>query len=131
VIGGKVLDASALLHFATAKSVYVQAVAWAAVEDSIVLVVPAAALTVAWADIPSTGHEVLGVLLNLPVTVIDILDRTRARDVGLFLAGISSEKQLMLAHVLECARNRGWPVLTADPHSLRSLDSSVEVEELP
>jgi hypothetical protein len=72
VIGGKVLDASALSHFATVKSIYAQAVAWAAFEDNTVLVVPAAALTVAWADIPSSGHEVLEVLLNLPVTVIDI-----------------------------------------------------------
>ena len=53
MIGGKVLDASALSHFATVKSIYAQAVAWAAVEDNTVLVVPATALTVAWADIPS------------------------------------------------------------------------------
>jgi len=131
VIGGKVLDASALAHFATVKSIYAQAVAWAAVEDNTVLVVPAAALALAWAGIPSSGHEVLEVLLNLPVTVIDTLDRARAQEVGLFLAGTDSREQPTAAHVLQCAHDRGWPVLTADPHTLRALDSTVEVEELP
>jgi len=71
------------------------------------------------------------VLLNLPVTVIDVLDRTRAQDVGLFLARIGSREQPTAAHVLRCAPDSGWPVLTADPHTLRALDSSVEVDELP
>lgn len=131
MIGGKVLDASALSHFATVRSIYAQAVAWAAVEDNTVLVVPAAALALAWADVPSSGHEVLEVLLDLPVTVIDTLDRARAQDVGLFLAGTGSKEQPTAAHVLQCAHDRGWPILTADPHTLRALDSTVEVEELP
>jgi hypothetical protein len=67
-------------------------------------VLDASALAVAWADIPSSG---------------------------LFLARIGSKEQPTAAHVLQCAHGRGWPVLTADPHTLRALDSSVEVEELP
>ena len=74
-------------------------------------VLDASALTVAWADIPSSGHEVLEVLLNLPVTVIDTLDRSRAQDVGLFLAGIGSREQPTAAHVLQCAREG-----LANPH---------------
>jgi hypothetical protein len=44
VIGGWVLDADALTGFATGSSVYVQALVWTAVEESVVLAVPATVL---------------------------------------------------------------------------------------
>lgn len=49
------LDASALIAFATGRPVYVRALVWAAVEANIVLAVPSAALSKAWSVLsPST-----------------------------------------------------------------------------
>ena len=44
MIGGRVLDATALAAFAIGRPVYVRALVWAAVEENIVLAVPSAAL---------------------------------------------------------------------------------------
>lgn len=62
MIGGRVLDASALVVFATQRSVYAAALVWTAVEESIVLVVPSTAIATAWADLEDKNHPVLEVL---------------------------------------------------------------------
>jgi hypothetical protein len=131
VIGGRILDTSALEHFATGRSVYARALIWAAVEQSSVLVVPSASLTMAWSRIPTEVHEVLTLLLGLPNTVVEVLGEPTAHEVGLFLAAAGGGVELTAAHVVWCWRRRGWAVLTADPGSLRELDPNVEVEELP
>jgi hypothetical protein len=131
VIGGRILDTSALEHFATGRSVYARALVWATVEQSNVLVVPTTALTRAWSRIPAEAHPVLEVLLGLPNTVVEILDPPAAHEVGLLLAAAGSRGDLAVAHVVWCWRQRGWAILTADPVSLRELDPKVEVEELP
>jgi len=62
VIGGRVLDASALVAFTAQRSVYAAALVWTAVEESIVLVVPSTAIATAWADLEDKNHPVLEVL---------------------------------------------------------------------
>ena len=47
MIGGRVLDASALVAFASQSSMYAAALVWTAVEEGIVLVVPSTAVAVA------------------------------------------------------------------------------------
>jgi hypothetical protein len=131
VIGGRVLDTSALEHFATGRSVYARALVWAAVEQSDVLVVPTTALTTTWGRIPAEAHGVLEVLLGLPNTVVEVLDPPSAHGVGLLLATAGGRGELTAAHVVWCWRRRGWAILTADPGPLRELDPNVEVEELP
>jgi hypothetical protein len=131
VIGGRILDTSALEHFATGRSVYARALVWAAVEQGDVLVVPSTALAQAWARIPADAHSVLQVLLGLPNTVIEILTVPTAREVGLTLAAVGGRGELTAARVVWCWRQRGWAILTADPDSLRELAPDVEVEELP
>jgi hypothetical protein len=56
VIGGRVFDVTAIVDFATARSVYAEALVMTAIEENIVLVVPSAALARAAALIPA-GHE--------------------------------------------------------------------------
>lgn len=131
MIGGRILDTSALEHFATGRSVYARALVWAAVEQSDVLVVPTTALTKAWSRIPAEVQGVLEVLLGLPNTVVEVLDSPTAHEVGLFLAASGGQGELTAAHVVWCWRRRGWAILTADPGHLRELDPNVEVEELP
>ncbi|MGH3771264.1 MAG: hypothetical protein ACRDRW_07700 [Pseudonocardiaceae bacterium] len=131
MIGGRILDTSALEHFATGCSVYARALVWAAVEQSNVLVIPTTALTTAWARIPAQDHPVLEVLLGLPNTVVEVLDPPTAHEVGLLLAAADGRGDLAAAHVVWCWRRRGWAILTADPGPLRKLDPEVEIEELP
>lgn len=130
MIGGRVLDASALAAFATGRPVYVRALVWAAVEENIVLVVPSAALGRAWALLDPEHHAALQVLLDLPITVIDQLDPTSALESGLLLAA-SGQDDIVTGQVAASARRRGWPAVTGEPGSLRKLDTTVVIEELP
>ena len=107
MIGGRVLDASALVAFARGTSIYAAAAVWTAVEESIVLIVPSTAVATAWAELAEEHHPVLEVLLQLPVTVVDNLDEPRARAVGQ-LGGHQAD-----AHAMVCAQERGWSLLTA------------------
>jgi hypothetical protein len=65
VIGGRILDTSALVAFARGTCIYASAAVWTAVEESIV---PSTAVAAAWAELAVEHHPVLEVLLQLPVT---------------------------------------------------------------
>lgn len=130
MIGGRILDASALAAFATGRPVYVRALVWAAVEENVVLAVPSAALGRAWSLLEPDHHAALQVLLDLPNTVIDQLDPSAAQESGLLLAA-SGQDDLVSAQVAASAKRRGWPAVTGDPGALRKLDASVPIEELP
>lgn len=130
MIGGRVLDSTALVAFATGRPVYVRALVWAAVEAGIVLAVPSTALSRAWSLLPAEHHSALGVLLDLPITVIDQLDPRAAQESGLLLAE-SGMSDLAAGQVALSARKRGWPAVTGEPWTLRKLDAAVPIEELP
>lgn len=126
MIGGRVLDTSALLAFATESSVYCAALVWTAVQESIVLAVPSTAVAAVWATLDVDKYPVLDVLLELHVTVLDPLDGECARAVGLF-GGVQTD-----AHALVCARQRGWPLVTAEPARYSGYgQSGVQIEALP
>ena len=71
MIGGRVLDASAVMAFASQSSIYAVALVWTVVEEHMVLVLPSAAVAAAWSQLEDKYHPVLEVLLRLPNTVID------------------------------------------------------------
>ncbi|MBP2364667.1 hypothetical protein [Pseudonocardia parietis] len=108
MIGGRILDAAALVAFASRASVYAEALVWTAVEEGLVLVVPSSAVAAAWTQLEEKDHLVLDVLLQLPVTVVDDLTAARARAVGTW-GGDPLD-----AHALLCASDRGWPLVTGD-----------------
>ena len=130
VIGGRVLDSTALAAFAIGRPVYMRALVWAAVEANIVLAVPSAALGRAWGLVEQDHHDALRVLLDLPNTVIDELTPASAREAGLLLAAAGQE-DIAAAQVASSARRRGWPAVTGEPGTLRKLDTAVLIEELP
>ncbi|HEX2301803.1 MAG TPA: type II toxin-antitoxin system VapC family toxin [Pseudonocardiaceae bacterium] len=126
MIGGRVLDTSALVAFATETSVYCAALVWTAVKESIVLAVPSTAVAEAWTVLDGDKYPILDVLLSLHVTVIDSLDGERARTVGR-LGGPQTD-----AHAIVCARQRGWPLVTGESTRYRSQGhAGVEIETLP
>lgn len=124
MIGGRVLDASAIVAFCTGRSVYAAALVWTAVEEGIVLVLPSTAVAAAWTQVEEKDHPVLEVLLQLPVTVVDDLTAARARAVGV-LGGATLE-----THALLCARDRGWPLVTDNAVAYTASDGT-EIEQLP
>ncbi len=130
MIGGRVLDSSALIAFATGRPVYVRALVWAAVEANIILAVPSAALLRAWSILEPEHHAALGVLLDLPITVIDQLDPRAAQESGILMAGAGTD-DLSAGQVALSARRRGWPAVTGEPWLLRKVDTTVAIEELP
>jgi hypothetical protein len=130
MIGGRVLDATALAAFAIGRPVYVRALVWAAVEENIVLAVPSAALGRAWALLDPEHHPALQVLLDLPNTVIDELGSISAHESGLLMAA-SGQDDIVAGQVAASAKRRGWPAVTGDPGALRKLDNTVTIEELP
>jgi hypothetical protein len=130
MIGGRVLDATALAAFAIGRPVYVRALVWAAVEENIVLAVPSAALGRAWSMLEPEHHPALQVLLDLPNTVIDELGPASAHESGMLLAG-SGLDDIVAGQVAASAKRRGWPAVTGEPAALRKLDTTVTIEELP
>jgi hypothetical protein len=130
MIGGRVLDATALAAFAIGRPVYVRALVWAAVEENIVLAVPSAALGRAWSMLEPEHHPALQVLLDLPNTVIDELGPASAQESGLLLAA-SGQDDIVAGQVAASAKRRGWPAVTGEPAALRKLDTTVTIEELP
>jgi len=130
VIGGRVLDSTALAAFAVGRPVYMRALVWAAVEANIVLDVPSAALGRAWGLVEQEHHAALQVLLDLPNTVIDELTPASAHDSGLLLAA-AGHSDIAAAQVASSERRRGWPPVTGAPGTLRKLDTAVLIEELP
>jgi hypothetical protein len=130
MIGGRVLDTTALAAFAIGRPVYVRALVWAAVEENIVLAIPSAALGRAWSLLEPEHHAALQVLLDLPNTVIDELGTASALESGLLLAA-SGQDDIVAGQVAASARRRGWPAVTGEPATLRKLDTTVTIEELP
>jgi hypothetical protein len=130
MIGGRVLDATALAAFAIGRPVYVRALVWAAVEENIVLAVPSAALGRAWSMLEPEHHPALQVLLDLPNTVIDELGSVSAHESGLLLAA-SGQDDIVAGQVAASAKRRGWPAVTGEPAALRKVDTAVTIEELP
>lgn len=126
MIGGRVLDASTIAAFASGTSVYAAALVWTAVEEGLVLLLPSTAVAEAWARLVDKDHEVLEVLLRLPVTIVDELTTARARAVG------ARGGNQIDAHALVCAHDRGWPLVTADRGRYLDVDlGDVEIEQVP
>ena len=129
MIGGRVLDLSALLAFGRQDSIYVSALVWTAVEEDIVLLVPSTSSSLAWAQLDEHAQPVLEVLLDLPITVADDLDAGRARAIGQLLRGRNA--RIDLAHAALCSQLRGWPLVTGEPEAYSTLDLLLEIEPLP
>ena len=129
MIGGQVLDLSALLSFARQTSIYAAALVWTAVEEDIVLLVPSTAVSLAWAQLDATAEPVLDVLIGLPIVVVDDLTRARGREIGEWLR--SRTARLDIAHAAVCAAQRQWPLVTAERATYEQDQIDLAIEPLP
>jgi hypothetical protein len=127
VIGGKVLDASALAALVRGR---LSAMAWFdnAWALSLPLYLPSLALAEVRAVRPDAGPQ-LAEVIGHPSVVLGQLDAAAADQVD----------QLLLAaevfdgcagHVVHIARTRNWAALTDDPGRLRHVDPTVQLDLL-
>lgn len=132
MIGGRVLDTSALVDAASGHTIYARAFVQTAVELGVVLAVPATALQDAWAALPQADRPFLELVLGLPVTVVEPLTADTARAAGVAgQAARGGRYATTPAHVVHTALSRSWPVLTAEPDPLEAINPLVYIEQLP
>lgn len=133
MIGGRVLDVTALRDLTVGRTVYSVAFLAAANDLAIPLAIPAAALQEAWAGAAVENHPFVDLLLGLPLTVVESLDATAAQRSGVLAHDVHAGDRwdAGAAHAVLVAQDRDWAVLTADPVPLRAIDPAVPVELLP
>ncbi len=127
MIGGKVLDASALAALARRRF---SALVWFDIAPTLglTLYVPSLALTEVRAVRPDAA-PLLADLLTHPSVIVGELDSVTAERVDRLLADADAFDALA-GHVIHTARHRGWPALSADPGRLRRLDPNLPIDRL-
>ena len=134
------LDTSALLDAATGRTQYLRALMIAAAELGTTLAVPAAAWAEAWALAPQEALASLSLLGDHPQAVHVDLDGDGAggahgaQAVGLLARDVHDRGlpwTVRTGHVAAVALERGWPVVTTDPHPVLSVHPDLDVEHLP
>lgn len=127
MIGGKVLDASALAALARRRY---SALVWFDIAPALglTLYLPSLALTEVRAVRPDAA-PLLANLLTHPSVIVGELDAATAAQVDQLLADADMFDALA-GHVVHIARHRGWPALSADPGRLRRLDPALPIDPL-
>lgn len=133
MIGGRVLDVTAIRDMTIGGTVYGRALLGFAVREAMPLVVPAAALQQVWAAVGEGEQPFLGFLLEMPVTVVVPLDAAGAERSGLLARAVHADGRWdsAAAHTVHVAQTRGLAVVTADPTPLHALDPHLGIELLP
>jgi hypothetical protein len=75
------------------------------------------------------GDRQVPIAYLLKRTMVIDLSRAVARTLGRML-GQSRSRDVVDAHVVFLARERGWPVLTSDSKDLLAIDSTLEIEKI-
>lgn len=132
MIGGRVLDATAVRAIASGESEYAAALLAVATELGITLAVPATALEEAWRWSTPADRPWLELLEQAsPVVVID-LDAPAARASGLLAADAGQpQSEPATAQAVVTALHRDWPVVTRYPDAALRLSSAVRTETIP
>lgn len=131
MIGGVVLDVAAVVG-ACLRDPYPEAVVWSGIDLGNVIAVPTAVLAEAQARIPVANVDILNVLLDLPNTVVPVLDEPAARQCAVMLALVPEHcAQIAAAHAVYEAVRRGWPLTTNRAQLLQRLNPDVHVDLMP
>jgi hypothetical protein len=127
VIGGKVVDASALAALVRGR---ISAMAWfdTAWALSLPLYLPTLALAEVRAVRPDAAPQ-LAEILGHPSVVLGELDAATAAQVDQLLLAVGIF-DACAGHIVHIARSRGWPVLTDDPERLRRIDPAIPLDLL-
>lgn len=127
MIGGKILDSSALAEYVQG-SIAMETWLRVASLTGLVLYLPALVLSEVRAVFPDRMDH-LGQVVQHSQIVYRELGRADALKVAKLLAD-SRAWDGTAGHVILVARQRGWPVLSADPDRLRRIAPDLDVDEL-
>jgi hypothetical protein len=126
VIGGRVLDTTALQAAARGSSLYAQAFITAARSTGIVLAIPAVAWQRTWRDSDLEDRPFLQLLREISVVVFDDLTPDAAQASSL----LGSEHALDVLHVAWSALTRDWDILTSRPETFAGIHPDIGVEPI-
>ena len=126
MIGGRVLDTTALQAAARGTSLYVQAFFAAARSTGIVLAVPTVAWQRTWRDSTLDDRPFLQLLREVSIVVFDDLTPDAAQASSL----LGNEHELDVLHVAWSALGRDWDVLTSRPETFERLHPEIGVEPI-
>jgi hypothetical protein len=132
---GVVFDTAAVAGFAR-RDPYPQAICWTLAEHGGSVVIPAAVLAAAHADIDTRNLEVLDVLLGHPGTLVPALDQVAAGRLGAILRprreiGRRPDELISAAQTVTEATARHWYVLTDRAELLTGLAPELLFDSLP
>lgn len=120
---GLTLDTGALLALERGDT-RVRALFQRAIENRLTLTIPAGVVAQTWRG--GSRQARVARLLNDPDVEVPSLDDVAARAVGV-LCGRSGHADIVDAHVVLLARERGHHVVTSDPDDLRGVDPSLRL----
>lgn len=126
MIGGRVLDTTAMGAAATGTSLYVQAFVSAARSTGIVLAVPTVAWEHTWQDCRLEDRPFLQLMRDMSIVVFDDLTPDAGQAAGLLGRG----HDLDVLHVAWSALTRDWDVLTSRPETFRGVHPDIGVEPI-
>lgn len=134
-IEGWVFDTSAIEWFAAGRD-YAHAVVFESMRRITPLLIPSTVLTMAYATVPEGAHHAIDVLLDLPIVELDVVDRGKARSIGLLLASPIERDEtrtpaaVAAAHTVVAARSRDWAVISDGTGHLHAFDTKIDVKLL-
>ena len=131
MIGGVVLDTTALADLAENRTPYASEVVDYAIATLRTIAIPTTVLMECWARIPEQSQVFLATFIAKPVVTVHDLDEATAIDAGELAAACAPDTLAGTMHAVHLARGRGWPLLTAEPDVARQLDADVRIEPLP
>jgi hypothetical protein len=132
VIGGVVLDATALGDLAESRTPYAGEVVDYAISTLRTIAIPTTVLMECWARVPEQSQVFLATFIAKPVVTVHDLDEASAIDAGELAAAVDArDAPAGTMHAVHLARGRGWPILTAEPDVARQLDPNIRIEPLP
>lgn len=127
---GYIIDTSVLRGYVR-NALDCHAFIWAAGQRMALLMVPAIAVTEAWAHTTNERQRVaLRELLDYPGTRVEPVDEGDAAAIGLILASSHQPTSLAAGHVAWRARRWNLPVVTTEPRPLRGIDPSITTIDL-
>jgi hypothetical protein len=132
VIGGVVLDATALADLAENRTPCAGEVVDYAITTLRTIAIPTTVLMECWARVPEQSQVFLATFVAKPVVTVHELDEATAIDAGELAAAVDApDTPAGTMHAVHVARGRGWPLLTTEPDVARHLDPDVRIEPLP
>jgi hypothetical protein len=128
MLPGRVLDVSALVDIAVAKTEYSRSIAAMCLFRGGGICIPATGLAAVLSISPMSTQVELFELVTTPGVKIDDFTHGKVEDIAEILDG---SRDITAGHVIWCARSTKWPILTDRGGELTQYDQHIVIDPLP